>query len=368
MIVSITKLINEKNIVKQLVRLSSEKNELLNMCLRNVQERLKIKNEIDIFLNPDFPSPCLIRLKKLTVIIPNIYQNEEELTSFIYHELYHLKGSDLHFLTMIKFLQVIFWFNPILNWLNNYYSSYCEIACDYKVLSNFDNRQKIEYAVLLQKALEHALKVKDKFSSLNFINKNQNEIKRRIEYMNNYKKTKRNIIFSTLVTTLIIISFPITTFALTDYTNLAIGKLTNSDLLVKKEVINWSQDDNQDIYPVEIVENPFMNQDSNSIIVQPRGYNSIDVEISSSSSVNLFTLILSSSKEVSVQLSSGSNLSFSVLACKVGGSTCKQVNSVSNRISTSMTGFESASYTFHIKNNSTDKANQVRGFIEDYNK
>ncbi|MEF9966892.1 MAG: hypothetical protein RR766_00145 [Longicatena sp.] len=186
--------------------------------------------------------------------------------------------------------------------------------------------------------------------------------------MNNQKKTKRNIIFSTLFTTLIIISFPITTFASSDYVNLQLGKLTNSDLLVKKEVIDWSQENGEDIYPVEIVENPFMNQDSNSIIVQPRGYNSIDIEISSSSSVDLFTLSLSSSKAVSVQLSSGSSLSFSVLACKVGGSTCKQVNSVSNRINTNMTGFESASYTFHIRNNSTDKSNQVRGYIEDYNK
>lgn len=368
-IVSITKLINEKNTIKQLVRLNNEKNELLSTCLSNVQDKLKIKKEIDIFLNPDFLSPCLIRLKKLTIIIPNIYQNEEELTSFIYHEVYHLKGNDLHFLTMIKFLQGIFWFNPIINWLNSYYSSYCEIASDHKVLLSFNDKQKIEYAILLQKALDHALKIKTRFSSLNFINKSQNEIKRRIDYMNNYKKTKRNIIFSTLITTLIIVSFPITTFALGDYTNIAVGNLTNSDLLEKKEIIDWNNEKNEDFYPIETVENPFIKENAISkSTISTRGYNSIDQEISANSSTELFTLSLSSSKAVSVQLSSGSSLSFSVLACKVGASTCKQVNSVSNRISTSMTGFESASYTVYIRNNSTDKSNQVRGFIEDYDK
>ncbi|WP_332509037.1 M56 family metallopeptidase, partial [Anaerorhabdus sp.] len=158
MIVCFIKLINEKNIVQQLIRLNSEKNELLSFCLRNVQEKLNVKRDIDIFLNSNFPSPCLIHLKKPTIIIPDIYQNEEELTSFIYHEVYHLKGNDLYFLSVIKFLQTVFWFNPIIKWLNNYYSSYCEIACDHKVLQNFNNKQKIEYAILLRKALEHALK------------------------------------------------------------------------------------------------------------------------------------------------------------------------------------------------------------------
>ncbi|MEG0169296.1 MAG: hypothetical protein RR945_09535 [Erysipelotrichaceae bacterium] len=186
--------------------------------------------------------------------------------------------------------------------------------------------------------------------------------------MNNYKKTKINIMFSVLITTLIIISFPITAFALSDYTNLTVGNLTNYNSFVEKEVIDWSQDNNDDIYPVEIVENPFISKNNNSIIIQPRGYNSIDKEISANSSIELFSLSLSSSKAVSIQLSSGSNLSFSVLACKVEDSTCKQVNSVSNRISTSMIGFESANYTFYIRNNSTKDSNQVRGFIEDYNK
>lgn len=363
------KLINEKITVRQFVRLNSEENELLNICLGNVQKNLNIKKEIDIFLNPNFPSPCIIYLKKPTIIIPDIYQNEEELYSFISHEIYHLKGNDLYFLSVIKFLQIIFWFNPIVSWINDYYSSYCEIACDNRILRNSSNNEKIKYASLLQRTLVHALKIKEQFTTLNFINKNKNEIIRRIEYMKNYKKTRRNVFFSAIITICLVLGLPITTFASSDYINSQLGDLSNSELVKNTETIDWNYESNEDLYPIEIVENPFIEENiTSSTIISTRGYNSIDQEISANSSLELFSLSLSSSKAVSIQLSSGSSLSFSVLACKVGSTTCKQVNSVSNRISTSMTGFDSANYKFYIRNNSTKDSNQVRGFIEDYNK
>ncbi|MEA4873996.1 M56 family metallopeptidase [Anaerorhabdus sp.] len=368
-VISIAKNVRDRKMIKQLIRISNEENEMLERCLREILIDLKVRKKVNIYLNHNIPSPCLIYLKRPTILIPNIYQTEVELQNYIYHELYHLKGNDLYFLAVIKFLQVIFWFNPIISWLDVYYSTYCEIACDSMILRNASDSEKVQYAVLLQKTLVHALDIKEKFTSLNFINRNKNEIIRRIEYMENYKKTRRNLLLSVVITVCLVLGLPITTFASSDYVNSQLGDLSNSEFAKNTETVNWNHESNEDLYPIEIVENPFIEENTarDSIIIT-RGFNSIDHEISANSSIELFSLSLSSSKAVSIQLSSGSSLSFSVLACKSGSTTCKKLNSVSNRINTDMTGFDSASYTFYIRNNSTSKSNQVRGFIEDYTK
>ncbi|GAA0079274.1 hypothetical protein UT300005_36530 [Clostridium sp. CTA-5] len=118
------------------------------------------------------------------VILINSVYDKNELKQVLIHELNHVKHKD----TTINLLALIFlcinWYNPII-WISFFtFQKDTEMLCDESVIRL--TKRKKEYAILLTKTVS---KNNKSLISTISINRGKSEIKRRISFMANFKKS-----------------------------------------------------------------------------------------------------------------------------------------------------------------------------------
>lgn len=127
---------------------SSRTQELLDLC----RTELGIKKNIKLFLLPNITTPALTVGFRPRIVLPTDIRDclsEEQLMLAMKHELMHYKRRDHIFVLLLRVLEVVYWFNPVVWLMSRHFGLDMESACDSMVVKNLDNQQRRSYALSL---------------------------------------------------------------------------------------------------------------------------------------------------------------------------------------------------------------------------
>ena len=151
-----------------------------------VREKLKGRKKVKVCRNFLLQSPAVYGIRAPVLIFPEKKYQKNEIELIVQHEILHIKNHDLLIKYLFMFLEIIYWFNPIIRLCRNENDLWSEVICDYDVYrSTYRKFKKSEYAQLLLKISEDMHH--NKYDALEFFSKNKNVLQRRIIYMKNFK-------------------------------------------------------------------------------------------------------------------------------------------------------------------------------------
>lgn len=159
--------------------------ELLAECRSN----LHVQSKIDLIYDTAVKSPALFGLFRPKIIISPALISQlspEELRCIFFHEVSHIKRHDLWSNLLVTFIQVIYWFNPLIWYALHTMKQDCEMACDGTALTalKLDDRKK--YGQTIISLLQLISKPHWALGTLGFANKFN---RRRIMMITSGKKT-----------------------------------------------------------------------------------------------------------------------------------------------------------------------------------
>lgn len=158
---------------------------------RRVSERIRFKD--NIWLCDRIKTPFILGIIRPQIYLPtNLSDNEKEYV--IAHELAHKKRGDNIWKPLGYLILSIHWFNPLC-WLAFWlYTKDIELACDERVIKNYDAANKRRYSsALLSCSVEKHMLSACPFSL------DESGLKNRIKSVLNYKKPALWIIITALV-------------------------------------------------------------------------------------------------------------------------------------------------------------------------
>jgi hypothetical protein len=107
------------------------------LALQRMKARVGITREVCLKTSPAGFEPRLIGLVRPTVVLPqtlSLHLSAEELDAVLLHELAHVHRWDNLTRAAVHVLTCVFWFFPLLTWLERRIDAECELACDELVL------------------------------------------------------------------------------------------------------------------------------------------------------------------------------------------------------------------------------------------
>ncbi len=126
----------------------------LMLRLASCAERLGVKKPVRLLQSPFFSSPCLLGIRKPTVLLPDaIPTQDRELDAILVHELAHLIRSDIAWFLLARIMSAIVFFQPLLWVLKRKMHQASEEICDDEVL-----RFGIDSSVYAEQLLDVASK------------------------------------------------------------------------------------------------------------------------------------------------------------------------------------------------------------------
>lgn len=332
----------------------------LSSLLKINVSNLKVKRSVDIFINAEIQRPCMVQLKKPTILIPNFKLSEKDLNYLIQHELLHIKTHDIFYIRLARVYKIFYWYNPLIILFMNSLIFSCEIANDERLTEDLDRSEKIYFIKLLQSCIKQ-INYPEKLEVISFSD-NTKHIIRRIEYIMNFKKKRWSKYIAAFISGCILVSAPITAYAMTDNLYLSLSKLQTNQ---KFDV--FEQESSSEEFVEFAIENNYINSNTEKtkyIEINPRGNNSIDEIIDAGGKIAIIGYSATSNTTVGITLGSTSKLPFSISACPSNGGNCKKINSNSKyMINASMSSFIEGAYTFYINNESSSKENHIQGSL-----
>ncbi|MBN2412978.1 hypothetical protein JXQ31_14920 [candidate division KSB1 bacterium] len=104
--------------------------------LTQTAQRLKLGKLPAIVYSEKAVTPAVYGLFHPVLLLPANYfdrLSSEEAEHVLLHELAHLKRGDLWLNSVCLFVQVVYWFNPLLIWARKQLKHICEMCCDLTV-------------------------------------------------------------------------------------------------------------------------------------------------------------------------------------------------------------------------------------------
>lgn len=167
---------------------SRERDESLQKHRDCLTKEYGIKRQVQLLTNAHVPSPFTTGILRCRIFFPeNIDTKDREL--MLRHELIHCRSQDMLYRHFLSWLRIIYWFNPLLNRLCDYFIEVNEMACDERVLANASRKTRYEYARLLAETAG----VNEEYGSICFSRQTGSEIERRIENMARKRQIKQRI-------------------------------------------------------------------------------------------------------------------------------------------------------------------------------
>ncbi len=188
---------------------------------------LRVKNKIgtavllrdNIFQSENVVSPFVLGIIKPKIYLP-FNMNEQDMNHVIAHENAHIRRKD-HWWKPFGFLVLtLHWFNPLM-WLG--YALLCrdiELACDEKVVKEFNNEQKADYSQALL-----TCSVNRRIIAACPLAFGEVGVKNRVKSVLNYKKPAFWI-----VVTAIVVIITVAVCSLTNPVSNKLGKMENNNL------------------------------------------------------------------------------------------------------------------------------------------
>lgn len=132
-------------------------NVYLNEWLRNN----KLKRTVQIAVSDQVTAPLTYKLFKPVIIFPKTtdWEDESSLQFVLAHEYVHIKRLDVLWKIILIVILALHWFNPLV-WIMFYIVNRdIELSCDEKVIRQFGDKAKAEYALALINMAEKSQKM-----------------------------------------------------------------------------------------------------------------------------------------------------------------------------------------------------------------
>jgi beta-lactamase regulating signal transducer with metallopeptidase domain len=187
---------------------------LINM-MNDCKKVMGISENIGIVRKDYIKSPVLYGVINPKILLPEGFDDSldlKDLKYIFFHELSHYKRKDIILNYICNFLQIVYWFNPII-WYGFYkMKNDREAACDSMALSYLGEETKIEYG-------KTVLKLVKSYSEFNIVpglagvQSSKHVIKERVGRIKAFEGNKSKLSIINIVTLIISILFLFTTAA-----------------------------------------------------------------------------------------------------------------------------------------------------------
>jgi bla regulator protein blaR1 len=110
---------------------------VLQQCVQRLAQRLGLRQPVTLRFSDSISEPVLFGFRKPVAVLPTGLAGKlssEELESVILHELAHAKRKDNWAAAFSHVVSCIFWFYPIVWWIEQRLHRECEFACDEMVV------------------------------------------------------------------------------------------------------------------------------------------------------------------------------------------------------------------------------------------
>lgn len=155
--------------------------------------KLKINKKIPLKYYNNITSPFGVGILSPSVVLPKVSYNPTELKIILTHELMHFKKHDLPYKSLLVFVKILHWFNPLVYAMCNIINLDCELACDESLVKDLGIEERKLYAMTLINSIRVRKKSILKSDIVTSFN-NKSILKRRIGNMLDLKNKKRGII------------------------------------------------------------------------------------------------------------------------------------------------------------------------------
>lgn len=194
---------------KHIIQISQEVTSpyILNI-LNHYQTKLHMKPNTRLYQINENISPFTIGILRPIIVIPQM-KNSFALDAAICHELHHIKRKDEFMLFLRLFITAIYWFNPLIYFLNLSLSKSCEFTCDESVIKDLSITNRKKYAELI---IDLAANTDTFFQKpIIALNPNNKFLKERIQFIMN--GTKQTSYAAILLSTVLLLCSMIPVFA-----------------------------------------------------------------------------------------------------------------------------------------------------------
>lgn len=194
-------------------RLTDDKQVL--QILSKCRQEMGISQEIPVYISTCTGTPFLTGIFRPRLVLPDIKFDSEELYYIIFHELTHWRNHDAWLKSLMLFVNVVHWFNPLVYIARRDIDRFCELFCDESVASSMNNEERRRYCSLILSVLWHVADQKNKLCSA-FSDKRN--IERRVEMImkNEGTKSKKIRIFAIVMTLVFALTGTLAAYAATE--------------------------------------------------------------------------------------------------------------------------------------------------------
>jgi beta-lactamase regulating signal transducer with metallopeptidase domain len=126
---------------RQITRSSMETPREISEMLSDLRRELGVRRWIDLRICDDPIGPAMIGLFRPVLVIPGAILHEKtaaQLRPLVAHEIIHLRRGDPLVAALQVISQAIWWFNPLVWWMNRQIVRVREFCCDAEVIAGVD--------------------------------------------------------------------------------------------------------------------------------------------------------------------------------------------------------------------------------------
>lgn len=121
------------------------------------RSELGLRQKVRLLDSPVLPSPLLAGVLRPTVYLNGLPASETELSCILLHELTHCKRRDLLYKWLAVLVRALYWFHPLVYWMQRDLNHWCELSCDQAVVRNWDSPRRRNYMQTILSLLERTV-------------------------------------------------------------------------------------------------------------------------------------------------------------------------------------------------------------------
>lgn len=223
-----------------------------NACLEYTKQKVGIKRRIRVYKGAYYESPCCYGVIRPGIYLPEISCTNKVIEHIFMHELLHHKNGDLLMLTIIRWLNLVYWFHPLFrkNRLLLKYRELMEDACDIDVCKRIDN-----YKEYIQVLIQMILRTTDQKNNVPvFLSEGFEDVMRRIDNMEKYNSQKpMKRVFVTILSVIVFSGSSLAVFAADSGVSAGYEKLYDTTWQGMEEEMNGNTENTlEEVYEIAV--------------------------------------------------------------------------------------------------------------------
>ena len=125
------------NILQKGSRENSKVHKAVQSRCDEIRKSLSIRFPVRVILNDKSLGPMAMRIRQAIIVFPSCFVREssrDEVDLALTHELLHLRRGDTFLGPFQVLAQIVWWFHPLVWWVNQLLDRCCELICDDEVV------------------------------------------------------------------------------------------------------------------------------------------------------------------------------------------------------------------------------------------